>query len=426
MTSRAIGVVDSIVIENSATLHATDPVLRVVQQNIVRFNKATDSRGREIEGLWKRNGRFYCQLSIPGRGCRRVPLRDESNQPVRNVTEAIDAMHRLRMLKRQGEFPTFGRAMMVKDHIEHYLSFLETTGTKKLKTIAQERSILKRWGQHLGEIRLTQISRQIINDYVAHRKQSGVGNRAVNLDVLVLNNCLKHAQDEGRFAGKLPTESYKPLKYVAPKRPLFAKEQFEQLCQIATRKEADGMPKYRNGEQLADLIRFMRTSGARVTSALSARWSDVDWKRRQVHLRNTKYDKQNVVVDFNAELEVVLKDMNARRRPDSEYLFPSTREGRNVGSLRGTFEAVREEAGMPNLHFHDTRHHFISECVMSGVDFMTIARWVGHADGGMLIGKVYGHLSNEHAQRAASRVRFGNCSNESEMHTHTVRAPKSP
>jgi integrase len=32
-----------------------------------------------------------------------------------------------------------------------------------------------------------------------------------------------------------------------------------------------------------------------------------------------------------------------------------------------------------SLHFHDTRHHFISECVMSGVDFMTIAKWVGHS-----------------------------------------------
>jgi hypothetical protein len=32
---------------------------------------------------------------------------------------------------------------------------------------------------------------------------------------------------------------------------------------------------------------------------------------------------------------------------------------------------------------------------------------VGHQDGGILIGKVYGHLSNEHAQRQAQRVNFG-------------------
>src|SRR5207302_9738039 len=57
--------------------------------------------------------------------------------------------------------------------------------------------------------------------------------------------------------------------------------------------------------------------------------------------------------------------------------------------------------------FHDLRHHFISYAVMSGVDFMTIARWVGHKDGGILIGKVYGHLANEHAQAQAARLNFG-------------------
>jgi hypothetical protein len=44
---------------------------------------------------------------------------------------------------------------------------------------------------------------------------------------------------------------------------------------------------------------------------------------------------------------------------------------------------------------------------MSGIDFMTIARWVGHKDGGTLIGKVCGHLSNEHAQAQAARMNFG-------------------
>jgi len=43
---------------------------------------------------------------------------------------------------------------------------------------------------------------------------------------------------------------------------------------------------------------------------------------------------------------------------------------------------------------------------MSGIDFMTIARWVGHKDGGILIGNVT-DLSNEHAQEQAVRFNFG-------------------
>jgi hypothetical protein len=46
-------------------------------------------------------------------------------------------------------------------------------------------------------------------------------------------------------------------------------------------------------------------------------------------------------------------------------------------------------------------------CVMAGIDFMTIAAWLGHRDGGILVGKVYGHLLDEHRQKAAKLVHFG-------------------
>ena len=63
---------------------------------------------------------------------------------------------------------------------------------------------------------------------------------------------------------------------------------------------------------------------------------------------------------------------------------------------------------MEHIGFHDCRHHFISMSVMAGIDYMTIAAWVGHKDGGILIGKVYGHLANEHRQRAAQKLVLGN------------------
>ena len=52
------------------------------------------------------------------------------------------------------------------------------------------------------------------------------------------------------------------------------------------------------------------------------------------------------------------------------------------------------------------RHHFASMCVMSGMPFRQIADWLGHQDGGVLVGKVYGHLDPEFGQRAARKVVF--------------------
>jgi hypothetical protein len=41
---------------------------------------------------------------------------------------------------------------------------------------------------------------------------------------------------------------------------------------------------------------------------------------------------------------------------------------------------------------------------MAGIDFKTIAEWVGHRDGGVLIGKVYGHLKPGHGAIQAEKI----------------------
>jgi site-specific recombinase XerD len=43
-------------------------------------------------------------------------------------------------------------------------------------------------------------------------------------------------------------------------------------------------------------------------------------------------------------------------------------------------------------------------CVMAGIDFMTIAHWLGNSDGGVLVGKVHGHLAHEHKKRMADNL----------------------
>lgn len=41
-----------------------------------------------------------------------------------------------------------------------------------------------------------------------------------------------------------------------------------------------------------------------------------------------------------------------------------------------------------------------------GGEPMTIAKWVEHKDGGVLVGRVYGHPRNQHSQEMAKKVKF--------------------
>jgi integrase len=101
--------------------------------------------------------------------------------------------------------------------------------------------------------------------------------------------------------------------------------------------------------------------------------------------------------------------MENRRAPDCEWLFPSPQRGtkdQRITNFRGTLSLVRNTSKLSDFSFHDLRHLFISYCVMGGIPIMTVARWVGHKDGGVLIGKTYGHLLKTHLVEQAAKVKI--------------------
>jgi integrase len=210
-----------------------------------------------------------------------------------------------------------------------------------------------------------------------------------------------------------------------PRRPLLAPEQFEKLllCCFAIKK--NGEPLTKNGQQLHDFICLLAFTGAREQEALKLRWSHVDFERRRIFVGadgnftaaamtvgsgGTSKSRASRIVDFNSQLETLLREMHNRRAPDSDWLFPSPQRGEkdiHAKTLRESFKLVRTKAELPNIGFHDLRHLFCSFSVMAGIDFMTIAAWLGHKDGGILIGKVYGHLLDEHRQKMAAKLTIG-------------------
>jgi len=144
---------------------------------------------------------------------------------------------------------------------------------------------------------------------------------------------------------------------------------------------------------------------------LRVKWADVDFTRARVTIGadGLSKNRQSRTVEFNRQLGDVLREMYKRRDPDCSWLFPSPQRGprdEHTKSFRESLKMARKAASLEWVGFHDLRHYFCSVCVMAGIDFMTIAAWLGHRDGGILVGKVYGHLLDEHRQKAAKLVKF--------------------
>jgi integrase len=390
------------------------------------FAKVMDRRKQPIRGLWIRGARYYARLNVenPITGIkknRRVPLIDKEGKPVQTVAQAVAELKRLQTQRLDNTLPTLARTPKFDDYAARYLDFVGSgQGAKKPGTVEKEKVILKRWGGFIGGLRLDQIKRVHVNRFIESRLKENVSPRTINLDVIGLRVVFKRALSDGLIQ-RLPTEGLQPLKTSTEKRPLFTAADLDKLCKSAfeTKKNKKGgdVPVTENAQEFVDYVRLLAYCGARRNEALGLRWDDVDFGNGQLFIRRqiTERGIEDLknrdarVVDFNPKLKAHLLDMKARSHNVSKWLFPSPQRGDKdipAKTFRESLELVRERAKLPAFGFHDCRHHFISMGVMSGIDFMTIAAWVGHKDGGVLIGKVYGHLANEHRKAMAGRMSF--------------------
>lgn len=365
-----------------------------------------DSRNRKVAGIYTRNARFYGQLwrerEDGTKTATKFSLLTADGIPVSNLNEAKEAMEVARHGRRERTLPLLGHKPGLFDYIETYFAKAETQ-KKRPATIESERQALNRWKAHLGDLRVDRIERPMIASFIDKRLHAGTSPRTVNLDQIALRNVLNSAKDDGYIRELPPTKS---LRYTPPpKRRLMTPAEFERLLAAIP----DACRK--NGVQFRDYLQFLAYSGAREQEALRIRWTDVDLENEKVTIGADGLAKNHErrEVEFNTQLGELLRDMETRRAPDCSWLFPSPQRGKldkPARKFRESLHLTRAKAGFEWIAFHDLRHFFASFCVMAGLDFMTIAAWLGHKDGGILVGKVYGHLLEDHRRQAARKVSF--------------------
>jgi len=409
-----------------------------------QFTPARDYRNRRVKGLQERNGRFYALLWVvkdDGRkGARRFPLLDDNREPCRSLTTAQTALEKLKQERREGALPSSGRKPGLKTAVQEYLESSMHKG-KAENTRDKEVRSLDLFVRHFGwDTRLDAITTQMISGFKSRRLAGGsIGGRSrkaahprtVEHDLVALRSFLQFAIDEKKWINKktdFPKWGRKGIPK-AKRRALIEPDKFLQLIQCCRERHTgalgDQVLAIRNGDQIADFLLLLAYTGAREQEGLKLRWSHVDLNRCCLHIgAGEDFVSGSVMlgdagdtktgtgrqVQLNPQLQAHLLDMKSRRAPDSQWLFPSPRRGKQdlrVTTLRGALASGLEAAGIERLGFHDMRHLFISSCLMGGTDVGTVAKWVGHGDGGKLIMQTYSHLLDDHLHEQAAKVQVG-------------------
>lgn len=152
--------------------------------------------------------------------------------------------------------------------------------------------------------------------------------------------------------------------------------------------------KKRASEESADLIAWMAYTGMRPTEARKMKWKDVgeDFLIVRQGKFGTKNYKERKVPIMSALREVV-----DRRRQDSGDLW-------SIKNPRLALGAACKRLQLQHVARYDLRHFFATRCLESGVDAATVGKWLGHSDGGALVMRTYGHVSDTHGLEVSKKV----------------------
>jgi len=148
----------------------------------------------------------------------------------------------------------------------------------------------------------------------------------------------------------------------------------------------------------ATAIMLALLTGARRNELLKATWDQFDlevgtWVKPSSHTKQKRIHRVPLTPHAHELLVAWRKEM-----PHESLVFPTRAE---LG-IRAPWERIREQAGLPDVRFHDLRHSYASLLVNDGVELLTVGKLLGHSQAQSTMR--YAHLADDTLRTATSRV----------------------
>jgi len=248
----------------------------------------------------------------------------------------------------------------------------------------------------------------------------GASGSTVNRSITALQQLLDIALEVGAVhvnaARQKPPAGFGRLRKKSDSKPVHLPphDKMQTLFDELERPDAKADPRVVEAQKahrmdVSELVRYMAYSGARQAEAGKAVIGDDRGTYLILHGTKTKTSRDRSV-PMNTALRALLDRIQERRKEDARWLDqpPPGSEAPllRVRECQKSLNRACSALNLPRLTHHDFRHLFATRCLECGVDPKTVADWLGHADGGVLVLKTYGHVRPGHAAEAAARVSF--------------------
>lgn len=269
---------------------------------------------------------------------------------------------------------------------------------------------------HLGEKPLRKVTgadlRSLYQTLLERGRMKG-GNHEAGLSpttVHSIHNIIHHALRTAAENGLLPAnpaDGVTPPKIVRGTKSILNQEQLDTFKAVV---KQDWIWR--------DFFLTELTTGLRRGELCGLKWSDFDEEAgtlnvcRTIHARKGGGVEEGTPKTYAGSRTILLPSSTAqllRERKKSamtEWIFPNPlcpEQPVSPGSAYRRLKGLLEEAGLPDLRFHDLRHTFATHALASGVDAKTLSGILGHTKASFTL-DTYTHVTGDMHRNAAEIV----------------------
>lgn len=273
------------------------------------------------------------------------------------------------------------------------------------RSAEQDRYCAKRLYPTFNGRDLATVDGLVAADYIAARLSTGVSPATLNREIGLFSAALNWARRELKWDLPNPWQGRR-LPETPRERWLEKQEALTLIRAIQTEER----PQFREDYQrLLDFVLLDLNTAMRPGEILGLEITRINLHTRLIRLRkeDQKNKKSGSVPINDVARQAILSRLRFRSAhcPDSPWLFCHP-DGRQVQSLRRSFQSACRRAGLVNVQLRDLRRTLASWMVQDGEEIQVVAELLRHADI-RVTWEHYAHLAPRNTREAVERAAFG-------------------
>jgi integrase len=268
----------------------------------------------------------------------------------------------------------------------HYLPF--ATSRKRSWKRDEELFRLRIKGV-FGNKRLNELTRQQIQTFHASVKTEGLSAASADHHLKLIRHSLNLAVEWGMLE-RNPAAGIKQFNEDNKVEHYLDEDELGRLVSVL---RANDPP------MVCQVALFFLSTGARLSEALQAQWSQVDTHSRVWRIPATNSKSKRVrSIPLNDSAIEVLDRLGTDGKFDHLFINLQTKE--RLTAVNKVWGRLRVKAGLPHLRLHDLRHQFASFLVNAGHTIYEVQKILGHSD--TKVTERYAHLSLKTLEKASN------------------------